>query len=369
MYQTLVRYREGDGPFGAWLMAVARNHAIDHYRRRKQERLRRSDDTQVLETMPAHGEHPIAGLEREERARPRAQGVCGRSRRTCACRSSCATCRACRTRRSRRQLQIPLGTVKSRINRARVELAKRLLARRGDLATGGDRREDRRRWTAREPRSFSPTTWRARSTRSCAPSWTRHLATCAACRDLREAIGEVVEALRAFPDIDAPAGLAARAAGGRAARAARRSRSGRRSSVPSWVQAAAAGFALIALGTMLLVVGPEKPTRAAQRLVGETVHAGEQPDRQEGPPRRGRAPPRRGAQHRVRGPPRPGQRARARTTGGSRAPARDSGRPRLQKGQPRPVPPHRRRLRFPNRRPRARVATGEHGRSARPRRR
>jgi hypothetical protein len=30
--------------------------------------------------------------------------------------------------------------VKSRINRARVELAKRLLARRGDLATGGDRR-------------------------------------------------------------------------------------------------------------------------------------------------------------------------------------------------------------------------------------
>ena len=44
--------------------------------------------------------------------------------------------------------------------------------------------------------------------------------------------------------------------------------------VPSWVQAAAAGFALIALGAMLMVVGPEKPTRAAQRLVGETVHAG-----------------------------------------------------------------------------------------------
>jgi uncharacterized membrane protein len=44
--------------------------------------------------------------------------------------------------------------------------------------------------------------------------------------------------------------------------------------LPSWVQAAAAGFALIVLGTVLMVVGPEKPTRAAQRLVGQTVTAG-----------------------------------------------------------------------------------------------
>ncbi len=40
------------------------------------------------------------------------------------------------------------------------------------------------------------------------------------------------------------------------------------------MQAAAAGLALIALGTILMVVGPEKPTRAAQRLVGQTVTAG-----------------------------------------------------------------------------------------------
>jgi RNA polymerase sigma-70 factor, ECF subfamily len=31
------------------------------------------------------------------------------------------------------ELQLPLGTVKSRINRARLELAKRLLRRRADL--------------------------------------------------------------------------------------------------------------------------------------------------------------------------------------------------------------------------------------------
>ena len=48
---------------------MARNHAIDHYRRRKQERLRRDEDVAVLERTPANEEHPIAGLERQERAR------------------------------------------------------------------------------------------------------------------------------------------------------------------------------------------------------------------------------------------------------------------------------------------------------------
>ena len=100
-----------------------------------------------------------------------------------------------------------------------------------------------------------------------------HLARCTDCRALREALGEVVLALRAAPDLEAPAGLAERAA----ARALARPRAAviRPAIVlPSWVQAAAAGFALVALGTALLVVGPEKPTRAAQRLVGQTVTAG-----------------------------------------------------------------------------------------------
>jgi hypothetical protein len=101
-----------------------------------------------------------------------------------------------------------------------------------------------------------------------------HVAACDACRELRATLAEVVETLRSHPDVDAPAGLAERAAA--AALAARRRPVEIRPAfvVPSWVQAAAAGFALIALGAMLMVVGPEKPTRAAQRLVGQTVHAG-----------------------------------------------------------------------------------------------
>jgi acyl-coenzyme A synthetase/AMP-(fatty) acid ligase len=101
----------------------------------------------------------------------------------------------------------------------------------------------------------------------------RHLAACAACRELREAMAEVVVALRAYPDLEEPAGLAARAAAA-ALRAPRVVEVRPAIVVPSWVQAAAAGFALIALGAMLLVVGPEAPTRAAHRLVGETVNAG-----------------------------------------------------------------------------------------------
>jgi RNA polymerase sigma-70 factor (ECF subfamily) len=128
VYQTLGRYRESDGPFGGWLMAVARNHAIDHYRRRKQERLRRTEDPALLETAPAREEHPVAGLEREERRHLVHSGL----------RALPPDLRVPLILRDLQELPyeaiaselgIPLGTVKSRINRARLELAKRLLGR------------------------------------------------------------------------------------------------------------------------------------------------------------------------------------------------------------------------------------------------
>lgn len=100
----------------------------------------------------------------------------------------------------------------------------------------------------------------------------RHLASCAGCRELRAAVSEVRDTLRAFPDLEAPVGLAERAA--QAAQAAPPAIVRPAVVVPPWMQAAAAGFALIALGALLLVIGPEKPTRAAQRLVGGTVQAG-----------------------------------------------------------------------------------------------
>jgi hypothetical protein len=113
----------------------------------------------------------------------------------------------------------------------------------------------------------------------------RHLASCESCRELRETLAEVVAALRSAPELEAPSGLAERAA--RAALARRLAPDSQLAHprgrpveirpalvLPHWLNAAAAGFALIALGATLAVVGPERGARAAQRLVGHTVTAG-----------------------------------------------------------------------------------------------
>ena len=133
VYQTLDRYREADGPFQGWLIAVARNHAIDHYRRRKQERLHRDLDPEVLESLPARGEHPVASLEREERIQLVHRGLRALPPDL---RLPLILCdlQGLPYEEIAATLQIPLGTVKSRINRARLELARRLLGRHREQA-------------------------------------------------------------------------------------------------------------------------------------------------------------------------------------------------------------------------------------------
>jgi RNA polymerase sigma-70 factor, ECF subfamily len=133
VYQSLDRYRAGDGSFTAWLMAVARNQAIDQYRRRRQERVRRVEDPEIVEGMASSEEGPLPGLEREERKRLVHRGL----------RALPADLRLplilCDLQglpygEIAATLQLPLGTVKSRINRARLELAKRLVGQRKALA-------------------------------------------------------------------------------------------------------------------------------------------------------------------------------------------------------------------------------------------
>ena len=132
VYQSLDRYRESDGAFPGWLMTVARHQAIDHYRHKRTERLRLVDDPAALDTMPGKGESPLRSLEREERVTLVHRGL----------RSLPSELReplilfdlqGVAYDEIATTLGIPLGTVKSRINRGRIELAKRLMAARAGL--------------------------------------------------------------------------------------------------------------------------------------------------------------------------------------------------------------------------------------------
>lgn len=136
VYETLDQYREGDGAFSAWLSVVARHQAIDHYRRRRQERIRRVEEPETVERAAAEEESPLADLEREDRVQILQRAVRALPSDL---REPLILCdlQGLPYGEIAEALGLPLGTVKSRINRARLELAKRLLARRGDLGIHG----------------------------------------------------------------------------------------------------------------------------------------------------------------------------------------------------------------------------------------
>lgn len=131
VYESLDRFREAAGAFPTWLVTVARNQAIDHYRRRRQERLRTTDDPAVLDVLPAPGsDSPLRALERQERV-----SLIQRMLRALPeeLRQPVILCdlEGMPYEEIASALGLPLGTVKSRINRGRLELAKRLRGRLG----------------------------------------------------------------------------------------------------------------------------------------------------------------------------------------------------------------------------------------------
>ncbi len=129
VFQSLDRYRESDGAFGTWVGTVARNHAIDNYRRRREERARRHEDPAVLDSLPAGDESPLRSLEREDQARLVHRGLRALP---ADLREPLVLCdlQGLSYEEAANALGIPLGTVKSRINRGRLELARRLLSAR-----------------------------------------------------------------------------------------------------------------------------------------------------------------------------------------------------------------------------------------------
>jgi RNA polymerase sigma-70 factor (ECF subfamily) len=126
LYRQLGQYR-GDVPLVAWALRLSKNLCIDHYRH---HRLRTQSETvsdEVLRHLPGDAD-PDADLRNRERRRMVRETLAGMP-------EDLATVVLLRDLQGLAYdevaafLELPLGTVKSRLNRARTELVSRLEAR------------------------------------------------------------------------------------------------------------------------------------------------------------------------------------------------------------------------------------------------
>jgi len=141
VFQTLKTYHAAQGSFGTWLNRVARNHLVDHYRRARKDRVTSSleDELPEAEQQPSPQMEPTGRVESRERREVLQQALDKLS----------PDLREAVILRDLHDLDyeeialvlsVPQGTVKSRINRGRLELGrvlKRMEGMRG-LAKAGN---------------------------------------------------------------------------------------------------------------------------------------------------------------------------------------------------------------------------------------
>jgi RNA polymerase sigma factor (sigma-70 family) len=125
VYQTLPSYRAEAGKFATWMTSVARNLLIDHYRRTRHDRQTSSldDEEAGVGEQPAAGRAPdeLAGAqELRERVAHALTRLSPELREAVILRDL----EGLEYREIRDVLGVPEGTVKSRINRGRIELAR-----------------------------------------------------------------------------------------------------------------------------------------------------------------------------------------------------------------------------------------------------
>ena len=128
VFRTIRTFRSAEGSFATWLARVTRNLLIDHYRRTRQERVTESIEEQLpmLEEMggaaPARPDQAVAGREASEILQATLQRLSPDLREAVILRDL----QEMEYREIADILKIPEGTVKSRINRGRAELARLL---------------------------------------------------------------------------------------------------------------------------------------------------------------------------------------------------------------------------------------------------
>ena len=127
VYRTLGSYRSAHGGFATWMTSVTRNLLIDHYRRTKRDRLTDSLENALpkLEEKESGGRRPDqAALAGELSGQvQRALGKISPDLREAVI---LRDLQGLEYREIQDVLGVPEGTVKSRINRGRIELARLL---------------------------------------------------------------------------------------------------------------------------------------------------------------------------------------------------------------------------------------------------
>jgi len=125
VFRSLKSFRAGEGSFTVWLARLSRNLLIDHYRRTKLERATDSIEEQLpmLEektAMISRTEGMVAGREASELLQGALQKLSPELRETVILRDL----EELEYREIAQVLNVPEGTVKSRLNRGRAELAR-----------------------------------------------------------------------------------------------------------------------------------------------------------------------------------------------------------------------------------------------------
>ena len=133
IFKSVRSFQADEGSFTTWLVRVTRNLLIDNYRRSKQDRVTDSIEDQLprMEEELSAGTRPdglLAGREAREQLQAGLQKLSPELRETLILRDL----EELEYREIAQILKIPEGTVKSRLNRARCELA-RVLRKKGAL--------------------------------------------------------------------------------------------------------------------------------------------------------------------------------------------------------------------------------------------
>lgn len=125
IFKTLGSFRAGEGSFTVWMSRLTRNLLVDHYRRTKQDRITDAIDEKlgILEEKTAQHSRTdglLAGREAGEILQAALQKLSPELREAVILRDL----EELEYREIAKVLDVPEGTVKSRLNRGRAELAR-----------------------------------------------------------------------------------------------------------------------------------------------------------------------------------------------------------------------------------------------------